>query len=130
MELHASQRLQGADERAESPVLNLLPKLHFQSLQPFQVLLDCPEVFLKDDLLGCSGTNNLGEPPEMRRVPSRSPCVPDIVTQEEGLEARFGSLQISHRVVAGSRQIADGFIFDLRDVDAGEVSRTHESSEL
>jgi hypothetical protein len=93
----------------------------FETLKTLRVFSDGADIFLKDNLLGWGGTDDLAEPPQVSWAPICPASVADIVPQQEGFETEFGVLEIAQGIFTGPAEVADGFIFDLGHIDRGEI---------
>jgi hypothetical protein len=80
--------------------------------------------------VGGGGTDHFGEPAKMCRPPVRLPFVADILAQQEGFEPVLGGFEIADGVLPRTREIPDGLVLDVGNVDRGKVPRTHEAGEL
>lgn len=65
----------------------------------------------------------------MSGAPDGSAGVLDIMPEQERLETELGCLEIAHGVFARSREITDGFVVDIRDVDRGEIAGSQKACE-
>jgi len=101
-----------------------------ETLEAFSVFSDRPDIFLEHDLLRRGRADDLREPPEMGWAPIGLARVADIVSEQEGFEAKLGVLEIAEGIFTGPRQVPDGFIFHLGDIDRGEISRASQAGQL
>ena len=114
----------------QTPGVHVLLQFLFETLEAFGVFVHRSDVFLKDDVLSRCWTDHLGEPPEMGRAPVGPARVADIVSEHEGFEANRGVLAIAEGILTGSREITNGFIFYLGDLDRGEGSCSSQAGQL
>ena len=102
----------------------------FQTLQTFGVFVDRPDVFLEDNLLGRGRTDHLAEPAQVGRAPGGPACIADIMSQQKGFQPKLGRLEIPDGVFTRPAQVADRFIFDLGNIDGGQITRAHQPGQL
>ena len=119
--LHATEGLPRVYDGAEPPGGALLVAFLGQALEPVRVFGDRPDVFLEDDLLGGSGTDDLAQPAQVRRAPSGPTGIPNIMPQEKGFEAELGRLKIVERIFPRAAQVTTSFVLDRGDIDRREV---------
>jgi hypothetical protein len=119
---HTAQGLEGLTHWGQTPRLPVILPFLCETLEAFGVFVHRADVCLQDDWLSRCGTDHLGEPPEMGRAPMSPAGGADIVSEQEGFEATLGVLAIAEGIFTGSREITNGFIFPLGDLDRGEVS--------
>lgn len=79
--LHAAQRLKRLDDRVQSPGFALVVACLFKTVEPCGVFVDCPDLFLENDLLCRGGTDDFGEPPEMGWAPRSPARIPNVVSE-------------------------------------------------
>jgi hypothetical protein len=101
-----------------------------QSLEACGVLVDRVDVRLEDGLLSWSGTDRFGEPVLMSRAPSGVARIADIVSEQEGIKPKLGGPEIPQGVFRGAGEIPNRFICHRGDIDAGEIPRTRQPSQL
>jgi len=121
-QLHATEGLQRANDRAEPPGGDRLVACLVQALESVSVCGDCSDIFVEDDLLGGSGTNDLAQPAQVGRAPSGPTSIPDIMSQQQGFEAELGRLEIVERICPRTAQVTNSFVVDRWDIDWREVS--------
>ena len=119
--LHATEGLECFYYWAEPPGFDVLVECLFKPLEPFGVFGDRPNICLEDDVLRGSGTDNLAEPAQVRRAPGGSACIPDIMPEQKGFEAKLGRLQIVECLFTRTAQVTNGFVFNLGDRDRREI---------
>jgi len=54
----------------------------------------------------------------------------NVLAQAKGVEAILRGFAVTETLVTGATQLSHGFVIDLRDVDGGEVARTHQPGQL
>jgi hypothetical protein len=64
------------------------------------------------------------------RTPGGLARIADILPQQKRFEPELGGLEIPEGVFASPAQIADGFVFDLWNIDGREVPRAREPRQL
>ena len=101
-----------------------------ETLEALGDVVDRADVFLEDDLLGWGGADDLRKPPSMSRSPVGAAAIADIVTQQKSLEPELGGFEAFDRLLTGSGEVANGFIFELGDIDGCEITGTHQGREL
>ena len=55
--------------------------------------------------------------------------VADSVPEQEGFQMDLGLLEIAESIFTGPREIAYGFLFDLRHRDRGEIPRARQAGQ-
>ncbi len=128
--LHTPQGLKGLDHRLKTPGVHRLVECLFETLQAFSVLVHRPDICLEDELLRRGRTDHFREPAQVGRTPGGPARIADIMPQQKRFEPERGGFAIPDGVFARSAQIADGFVFDLWNIDASEVPRAHEPRQL
>ena len=108
----------------------MLLQFMFESSEAFGVFGDGTDIFLKDDLLRRCGADHCREPPEVGWVPIGPAHGTDIVSQQEGFETEFGVLEIAEGIFARPREVPNGFIFDLGNIDRGKITRAGQAGQL
>ena len=81
---------------------DVFAQLLSQALHSFSVLIDGAQLLLEHDLLRGGCTNHPCQPAQMRRAPTRTAFVADILSQQERLQPILAGLQIPHRIFAGA----------------------------
>jgi hypothetical protein len=81
------------------------------------------DLFLQDDWLCRSGTDNVREPSEGGGAPMGPAHVPAIVAEQKGLEPERGVFESAEGSFPRTGEITHGCICDLGDLDGGEVPR-------
>ena len=94
------------------------------------MLVDRPDICLKDDVLRRCGTDDFAEPPEMGWPPIGPAHIADIVPEQEGCAPKCRGLEIAQSIFASPAQITHGFVFDFGDRDQGEIPQAHQAGEL
>jgi hypothetical protein len=120
--LHATQGLEGRDHRAEAPGLDLLVEFLFQALETFGVFVDRSDICLKDDLLSRCVTDHFTQPPQVSWALSSPARRAAIVSEQKGFEPELGRFEIAEGIFASPAAVADGFVFQRGDIEAGEVT--------
>jgi hypothetical protein len=120
--LHPTQALLGLDHWLPSPGVDLLAPCLLQVLEAYGVLSDRADVCLEDDRWRRGGTDDFGEPPQMRRTPSGVARSADIVPEHKGFETELGSLESTDGIFTSPAQISDGSVFHPGDIDGGEIT--------
>lgn len=128
--LDSAQCLQRLDDRAQAPLGSELGDLVFETLQPFDLLIDGTNELLEGDLLGRCGADDLGQVATVSIGPVRTAGVVEPQTEQERLQPQLGRLEGDASGVAGSTEIADRFVFDGGNVNRGEISGTQQASEF
>ena len=126
-QLHATEGLQRVNHRAAPPGGDLLVAFLGQPLQPCGVFGDGPDIVLENHVLGGSGTDPLAQPPQGRRAPGGSACIPDILPQEQGFEAQLGRLEVVERLFTRAAEVTNSFGVDRWDINRGEVPRAYQA---
>jgi hypothetical protein len=125
-ERHSPQGLEGLDQGALTPSLDMFVEGLLQALEAFAVLVDRPDVLLEDDLLRGRGTDDLGEPAQVSGAPGGPARISDILPQQKGVETELGGLEIAEGVLAGTTEVTDRVILDCGDIDGGKIPRAHQ----
>jgi hypothetical protein len=94
----------------------------FETLEAFGVFGDRSDIFAADNLLSRRRTDDLCEPPQVGRTPGGPACRADILAQSERLEAKFGRLEVTDGIFPSPAEVADRFIFHVRDMDGCEIT--------
>jgi hypothetical protein len=128
--LHATESLQGFDHRVQTPGLHVLVEFLVETLEAFDVFGHRTDIFLEHDLLRRGRTDALREPPEMGEAPVGPAGVADIVSEQEGFEAKLGVLAIAEGIFTGSGEIANRCIVHCGDIDEGEIPRACQPHQL
>ena len=127
---HAAQGLEGFDHRVEAPALPVLLACVFETLEAFGVFGDGTDICLKDDGLRRCRADALpratGDGPGSS-WPGRGA---DIVSEQEGLQTKLGVFEITEGIFTGPGEVAHGFVFDLGDIDRGEITRASQAGQL
>ena len=76
------------------------------------------------------GQTTSAEPPQVGRAPGGPARIADIVPEQKRFEPKLGGLEITDGIFTSPAEVADGFIFDLGDIDRGEVTRAHQAGQL
>jgi hypothetical protein len=92
--LDTPQALEGVDHWGEPPGLDVVVQFLLQARKTGRVFGDRVHVFLKDNRLGRSGTDDLAEPAEVSRAPGGVARRADIVPQEKRFAPKLGRLEI------------------------------------
>jgi hypothetical protein len=111
------------DDRREPPGRRPFAQFRLEAIHPVHLLINGADRFLKHDLLRRRGTDDLGEVPPMRIGPIGPADVVQAEAEQERFQPQLRVLERQSRGVAGATAIADGFIIDRRDVDAGQIAR-------
>lgn len=119
--LYATEGLARVHHRAEPPGGDLLVECLVKTLEPVGGLGDRSDICLEDDWLGWGGTDDLAEPAQVRWAPGGPAGIPDIMSAQKGLEAQLGRLQSVARLFTRTAQVTNGFVFDVGDIDRGEI---------
>jgi hypothetical protein len=122
-ELDATQGLERVDGRIYTPGFDRFMECLLETPQAFRVCIDRPDVCLKDHWLSGGRTDHLREPAPAGRTPGGLARIADIMPQQKRVEPELGGLEIPDGVFARPAQIADGFVFDLWNIDGREVPR-------
>jgi hypothetical protein len=85
----------------------------FETLEACGLFVNRTAICLQDELWRRGGTDHFGEPPEMGRAPGGPAGVAAIVSEQAGLEAKLGVLEIAEGICTGPSAITNGFIFNL-----------------
>jgi hypothetical protein len=93
----------------------------FETSQAFSVLGHRSDIFLADDLLRRGRTDHFREPAQMGWTPGGLTRIADVMPQPKCFEPELGGLEIPDGVFTRPAQIADGFVFDLGNIDGSEV---------
>src|SRR5215813_13260284 len=88
------------------------------------------DIFLEHDVLRWGRTSDLREPPEMGRAPSGPAGVADIVSEQEGFEAKLGVLAIAEGIFTSSGEIANRFIVHFGNIHDSEIPRACQPRQL
>ena len=115
--MYATQGLKGLDHRVQTPGFDVLVEFLFETLEAFGVFVHRSDIFLKDDLLRRGGTDHLREPSQVGRAPIGPAHVTDILSEQKGFETELGVFEIADGIFTCPGEIANGFIFDLGDID-------------
>src|SRR5262245_12188782 len=105
----------------------MLVEFLLKPLEAFGMLLNRSDVFLKNNLLRGRGTDHFREPPQVGRAPIGPAGVADIVAEQKGFETEFGVFAITDDIFTRPREVANGFIWDLRDIDRRESACASEA---
>jgi hypothetical protein len=119
--LHATEGLPRLNDRAEPPSGDLLREFLVQALEPVRVFGDRPDICVEDDGLGGGGTDDLAQPAQVRRTPSGSAGIAEIMPQQKGFEAELGRLEIVERIFPRTAQVTNRFVLYRWDIDWREV---------
>ena len=128
-ELDAAQHLSVVDDRIQAPQAHLLFEFLLQALETFGDRVDRANVLLKDKLLRRGGADPLGEPSERGGSPVGTAAIAAIVSQQKGFESEFGGFEVLGGILTSSGEIANGFLFELGDVDGCEVAGSPQARE-
>jgi len=128
--LHPTEGLERIHHRAEPPGFDLLVECLGQPLEPFTVFGDRPDICWEDDVLCWGGTDHLAEPAQVSRAPGSPPCLPDIMPQQKGCEAKLGRLESVEGIFTSTAQVSNGFVCDRWDIDRRESTRAHQPRQL
>jgi hypothetical protein len=128
-ELDAAESLEGFDEMGVFPGGGSIAEFGLDTLEALGAFGDSADVLLEDDLLRGSGQSDSRELVEMSGAPGGSAGVLDVVSQQERFEAELGGFEIAHGVFACTREIADRFVVDVRNVDRGEIAGSQKACE-
>ena len=66
----------------------------------------------------------------MGRAPVGPAGVADIVSEQEGFEAKLGGLESAEGIFTDPRESTHGFIFHLGDLDRREITRSSQAGQL
>jgi hypothetical protein len=128
-ELDAAQCLEGVDERSAFPRDDAIVEFGLDVSKVISAFGDSADVLLKDDLLSRGWQGDPRELAQMSGAPRGSAGVLYIVSKQEGFEAELGGFEIAHGVFTGTREIADGFVVDIRNVDGGKIAGSQKACE-
>ena len=128
--LPAPPGLKGLDHRLQTPGVHLLLEFVFETLQAFSGLVHRPDIFLEDDLLRRGRTDHVSEPAQVGWPPGGLARIAEIMPQQKRFEPERGGLEIPEGLFASPAQVAEGFVFDLWNLDGSEVPRAHEAGQL
>src|SRR5207249_9207305 len=120
--LDAAQGLKSHDRGVKAPARNLLGEHGGDATQALDVLGDGTERFLKDDLLGGSRADHLGQVAQVGLVPVSLASVANALAKEKGLEAQLRGLEVLEGVLPSASQVAHGLILDRGNMDGGEIA--------
>jgi hypothetical protein len=120
--LYAPQGLAGLDHRGQTPSVHLLVEGLFQTLEAVGVFGDGPHVCREDAWLGWRRTDHFREPPEVSRAPRDLARMAHILPEEQGFEPSLRRLAVATGLVTGATQVTTGVVFDLWDIDRGQIS--------
>jgi hypothetical protein len=67
---------------------------------------------------------------EVGRAPGSPARIADIMAAQEGFETELGGFEVSQGIFTGTGEITHGFIFDLGNVNGGEIPRAHQPGQL
>jgi hypothetical protein len=105
-----------------TPGLHGLLQCLLETLEAFAVCTHGTDICLQDDVLRRGGTDDLREPSEGGRAPIGPAGGAETVSAQQGCETQRGLLQIADGVFAGAGEIAQSFLFDLRDLHGGAIA--------
>jgi hypothetical protein len=129
-DLDATPRVEGVDHRLEPPGLPLVCEGLLEARKPCGVLGYGTDVFLKDDLLGGRGTNDLAEPPQGSGAPGGPACIPDSLPQEKRFEPKRRGLEVVDGLFPRPAQIANRFSVHFGYVNRGEIPRAPQAGQF
>ena len=128
--LNTAQCLQRFDDRVQAPRGGELGELMFETLQPFDLLIDGTNELLEGDLLGRCRADDLGQIATMSIGPVRTAGVVEPQTKQERLQSLLGCLEGDASGVAATAEVTDCFVLDGGNVNRGEIPGTQQASEF
>jgi hypothetical protein len=127
--LDLTQGLEGFDDGLSTPRWDLFVECLFQPLESLAVCGDRADVCLADQLLRGCGPDDCRAPSKVGWPPGGPALITEILTQQEGLQAVRGGLEIPNRLLAGAGQVADRLVFDRGDIDRREIPGAQQPGE-
>jgi len=118
---HTPQGVQGLNHRLKPPGVHWLVEFLCETLQTFSVLVHGPDIFLEDDVRHRGRTDHFREPAPVGWPPGGPAGIADIVPPQTRFEPARGGLEIPNGIFASPAQVADGFVFDLWNIDGSQV---------
>jgi len=128
--LNTAQCLQRLDDRVQAPRGGELGDLVFETLQPFDLLINGTNELLEGDLLGGCRADDLGQVATMSIGPVRTAGVVEPQAEQERLQSLLGCLEGDASGVAGTAEVTDRFVLDGGDVYRSEISGAQQASEF
>jgi hypothetical protein len=125
-------RLPGEPQSAEgaaSPTPRLVECL-CQTLEPFGVCGDRPDICVEDDVLGGGGTDDRAQPAQVRRAPGGPSGIPASMPQPKGCEAARGRRESVERLFPRAAQVTHSCVVDRWDRDRCAVPCAHQARPL
>jgi hypothetical protein len=121
--------LAGVNHRREPPGLPLGGAFLLEARQPLGVLGYGTDVFLKDEVLGGRGPEDLAEPPQGRGAPGGPACIAEILPQAKRFKAQLCGLEVVEGILPHPAQSANRFIGHFGSVTRGEIPRAHQAGQ-